>query len=118
MSLDKHLKFEQEVSTTIWNEKESKWIVKTKKGDTFEGNFFISAAGALVVPKYPKYKGMDLFKGKTIHTRKWDPKMNYEGKKVAVIGTGASAVQLVPAIVDKVKHLTLYQRSPAWVTPR
>ncbi len=78
----------------------------------------VAGAGILHVPFYPQIEGAGSFAGKTMHTAKWDDAYDLSAKRVAVIGTGASAIQLVPAIAEKVAHLDLYQRTPGWVIPR
>jgi cation diffusion facilitator CzcD-associated flavoprotein CzcO len=81
-------------------------------------DFIISAVGGLTEPKYPNIKGIDSFKGKLIHTANWDHSYHLEGKKVAVIGTGASAIQVIPEMAKIVKQLTVFQRSAPYLIPR
>jgi cation diffusion facilitator CzcD-associated flavoprotein CzcO len=78
----------------------------------------ISGMGGLSTPAYPNLPGLDAFQGKTFHSQKWDHAYDLNGKRVAVIGTGASAIQFVPEIQPKVSHLDLYQRTPPWVLPK
>ena len=78
----------------------------------------IDASGVLTVPKMPEIEGVDAFAGATLHTARWDHGQDLAGKRVAVIGTGASAVQVIPAIAPEVEHLTVFQRTPIWCLPK
>ena len=80
--------------------------------------FLISGAGALHIPRLPDIEGLAEFKGPAFHSAEWDHSVDLIGKRVAVIGTGASAIQIVPEIVKDVSELQLYQRTPPWVVPR
>lgn len=94
------------------------WQVSCEDGRVWTANFVINATGILSQPNIPTFKGQDQFKGKAMHTAQWDRDFDYRQKKVAVIGNGASAIQVVPTIAPEVKHLTVFQRTPHWVTPR
>jgi cation diffusion facilitator CzcD-associated flavoprotein CzcO len=94
------------------------WLVHLADEQVLKARYVISATGILNQPVRPNIEGIDSFKGKMIHTARWDHDYDINDKKVAVIGTGASAVQLVPAIADKVKQLKVYQRTPIWVVPK
>lgn len=78
----------------------------------------VSAIGGLAIPAYPKLPGLENFKGRAFHSQRWDHEYELGGKRVAVIGTGASAIQFIPEIQPKVRHLDLYQRTPPWVLPK
>ena len=78
----------------------------------------VTAAGYLNRPRWPDIKGRDTFAGNSIHSALWDPSLDLTGKKVAIIGAGCTAVQIVDACVDEVQHLTVFQRQPHWVAPR
>ena len=107
-----------EVARAEYDETAQLWRLTLKNGETFAARALVAGAGILHVPLYPAIKGADIFAGKAMHTATWDDSCDLSGKRVAVIGTGASAVQVVPAIADKVAHLDLYQRTPGWVIPR
>jgi cation diffusion facilitator CzcD-associated flavoprotein CzcO len=92
--------------------------VFTADGREYVGQFLISGAGALHIPSIPDIEGRDEFRGPAFHSAEWDHSVDLTGKRVAVIGTGASAIQIVPEIVGQVAELQLYQRTPAWVVPR
>lgn len=106
-----------ELREARWDEEQAHWEISTSLGD-LTANVLISATGALSTPTLPKVPGLELFRGKMFHSAEWDHEYDLAGKRVAVIGTGASAIQFVPAIVDQVEHLTLFQRTASWVMPK
>jgi cation diffusion facilitator CzcD-associated flavoprotein CzcO len=93
------------------------WYVQTQDGDIQQFDVVISATGILHTPKLPDIADRELFQGVAFHTARWDHNIRFEGKKVGVIGTGSTAVQLVPELVAIAKHVTLFQRTPQWVFP-
>lgn len=121
MGIADHVRFEQEVVTAVWDKADARWVVtiKRKDGTQYElrANAVISAAGLLNIPAYPDIPGMKEFKGPLFHGARWDHSLDLAGKTVAMIGTGASGMQIGPAIAPVVKHLTVFQRSPHWVRP-
>ena len=94
------------------------WRVQTDPGGEITARFVVNASGVLTVPKLPDIDGVDSFGGITMHTARWDHHQDLTGKRVAVIGTGASAVQLIPEIAPIVKELTVFQRTPIWCFPK
>lgn len=106
------------ITKVEFSEESKKWTVNLSDGDSLVGDYFISAVGALHVPNFPNVSGRDKFQGASFHTAEWDKSFVAKGKNVAVIGTGASAVQVVPALAEDVQSLTVFQRTPAWVPPR
>lgn len=116
--LRRHIAFDAKVSRSYWDDDECRWHVFTEAGQEYIAQFLISGAGALHIPSLPDIEGLDEFGGASFHSAEWDHSVDLTGKRVAVVGTGASAIQLVPQIVDKVGALQLYQRTPAWVLPR
>ncbi|MEV0059496.1 NAD(P)/FAD-dependent oxidoreductase [Nocardia sp. NPDC050718] len=114
--LDKHL-FDCDVLGMRWNAETARWEITTSRGD-FTADTVVSAVGALCEPSLPDIKGINEFKGEIFHSARWDHDVELAGKRVAVIGTGASAIQIVPAIAGKVAHLDLYQRTAPWLLPR
>jgi cation diffusion facilitator CzcD-associated flavoprotein CzcO len=110
-----HIKFNQEVVAADFDKVAGLWTITTKDGQTRQAHILVTACGQLNRPLYPRIKGIEDFAGKTFHSARWDHDFDVTGKTVAVIGTGASSIQFVPQIVPKVKHLTLFQRSGAWV---
>ncbi|MDG4664673.1 NAD(P)/FAD-dependent oxidoreductase [Mycobacterium sp. 236(2023)] len=119
--LRRSIEFGAEVDRAIWDDDELRWHVFTKDGREFIAQFLISGAGGLHIPLVPDFDGLDEYLaagGSAFHSAQWDHGVDIAGKKVAVIGTGASAIQIVPEIVNDVGELQLYQRTPAWVMPR
>lgn len=116
--LRRYVRFDSHVERAHWDDDESAWHVFTADGDEYVAQFLISGAGALHIPLVPEFAGLDEFEGESFHSAQWNHDVDITGKRVAVIGTGASAIQLVPAIVDQVAELQVYQRTPPWVMPR
>ncbi|OYD71484.1 flavin-containing monooxygenase [Rhodococcus sp. OK302] len=114
--LDKHI-FDCDVVSARWDEASSQWHVSTTKGE-FVAKIVVSAVGALCEPSLPDIKGIEGFKGEIFHSSRWNHDADLTGKRVAVIGTGASAIQIVPAIGKKVSRLDVYQRTAPWILPR
>ncbi|MCA0143633.1 NAD(P)/FAD-dependent oxidoreductase [Blastococcus sp. LR1] len=112
-----HCVFGADVTAARWDEGDRRWHVTTTAGE-FRARVLISAAGALADPTFPDIPGIESFEGTVMHSARWDSSHDISGEKVAVIGTGASAIQVVPAIQPQVESLTVYQRTPAWVVPR
>ncbi|ORL84334.1 flavin-containing monooxygenase [Prescottella equi] len=100
-----------------WDAHGRQWRVRTGRGD-LTATVLVAATGALSAPKLPDVPGVESFTGTTFHSATWDHGYDLAGKRVAVIGTGASAIQFVPEIVDRVEHLTLFQRTASWVLPK
>ncbi|MGP4046463.1 flavin-containing monooxygenase [Streptomyces sp. 2A115] len=115
--LRSHLRFNTEVKRMTWDGERLRWEIETSSG-TLTADVVVSAAGPLSDPKVPDVPGLDTFPGKVFHSARWDHDYALRGKRVAVIGTGASAIQIVPAIQPEVAKLTLFQRTPPWVLPR
>ncbi|MCW2739274.1 NAD(P)/FAD-dependent oxidoreductase [Nocardioides sp.] len=94
------------------------WTVRTRTGDVHRGRFLVNASGPLSTPVVPPFPGLDDFEGAAFHTNGWDHGVDLAGRRVAVIGSGASAAQVIPAIQPEVGELHVFQRSPHWVLPR
>lgn len=116
--LYRHIRFEQEMTGARWDEGERAWHVHSASGDEFVGQFLVAGVGALHIPKVPELPGIDRFAGTTFHSANWDHDYDLRDKNVAVVGTGASAVQFLPQIAPDVELLTLFQRTPPWVMPK
>ncbi len=101
-----------------WDEESGSWQVETSSGETISCTHLVSGCGALRKPVIAKIKGLENFKGKYFHSAQWDQSYDYKDKRVALIGTGASAVQIGPAMIDDVKKLHVFQRTPVWAFPR
>ena len=124
-----------EVVSARWDDTRNKWLIKTRSlrpstssghistssghvVDDHEVDVLITACGQLSLPRLPAIKGIDTFEGPAFHTAEWRHDVDLAGKRVAVLGTGCSAIQVVPAIQPMVDRLSVYQRSPAWTIPR
>ena len=94
-----------------------RWLIETS-GGTHEADFLLTACGQLSTPSVPAIPGLDAFAGPSFHTARWRHDVDLAGKRVAVVGTGCSAIQVVPAIQPHVAHLDVYQRSPGWTIPK
>src|SRR3954447_16367843 len=109
--------FNTEVTSARWDAGRNRWLVDTTSGP-FSADVLVSAVGALCEPARPDIKGIESFRGELFHSARWNHDADLLGKRVALIGTGASAVQIGPAIADDVAHLDVYQRTAPWVMPR
>jgi cation diffusion facilitator CzcD-associated flavoprotein CzcO len=114
--LREHIRVDCEVAGAAWDETEGVWRVETAQGP-FAVQLLIAAPGFLSEPATPALPGLDTFEGVTFHTARWNHDHDLTGRRVAVIGTGASAIQTVPQIQPIVEHLDVFQRTPPWVMP-
>jgi cation diffusion facilitator CzcD-associated flavoprotein CzcO len=113
-----HLVPRTRVSTMCWSDDDRRWTVTTADGATHEFDAVVTAVGMLDVPNIPDIPGADRFRGRAFHSSNWDHSRSTAGERVASIGTGASAIQYVPEIAADAAHLTVFQRTPIWVSPR
>ena len=113
------VRFETEVLDAVWHEADAVWsvTVRTPTGatETIVAHALVSAVGQLNRPKLPDIPGRDSFAGSTFHSARWDPSVDLAGRRVAIIGTGASAAQFIPAVAQEAGHLTVFQRTPPWL---
>lgn len=114
--MDKHV-FGTDVTSARWNSETNRWDVESTTGD-YSAKIVVSAVGALCEPNLPDIDGIEDFEGDVFHSAQWNHDVSLDGKRVAVIGTGASAIQIVPAIAGGVEHLDVYQRTAPWILPR
>jgi cation diffusion facilitator CzcD-associated flavoprotein CzcO len=112
-----HIRFHCRVQDASWDGERRRWNVRTSDGE-LTCDVLVSGAGALSAPKLPPIDGADDFRGKVFHSADWDHEHDLTGERVAVIGTGASSIQIVPEIQPKVASLKVFQRTPAWIVPR
>ncbi|MFD3521970.1 flavin-containing monooxygenase [Streptomyces sp. NPDC058653] len=112
-----HIRLNHEVLLMRWIAEAALWEIETSRG-TLTADVVVSATGALSDPRVPDTPGLDSFPGKVFHSARWDHGFDPRGKRVAVVGTGASAIQIVPALQPDVARLTLFQRTPPWVMRR
>ena len=123
-----HIRFNSSVEEARWDDRTSKWHITIRNFDCEEGgkihryvvvsDFLVSAVGQLSSPNYPNIKGLSNFKGKIVHSARWDPSYDLRGKRVGIIGTGATAAQIVPEVARECERLVVFQRSPSHVVPR
>jgi cation diffusion facilitator CzcD-associated flavoprotein CzcO len=111
-----HIRFDQEVVAAEWDEDRARWRLTTPHG-TLEADVVVSGVGALSEPSIPRLEGLDRFRGAVFHSARWDHDADLAGKRVAVVGTGASAIQFVPHIQPQVRSLAVFQRTPPWIMP-
>ena len=113
----RHVVFGADVTSARWDGGERRWRVRTTAGDV-RAQLLVSAAGALADPVSPDIPGLEGFRGTVMHSARWDHGHDLTGERVAVIGTGASAIQVVPAIQPEVGRVMVYQRTAPWIVPR
>ncbi|MDB4975233.1 MAG: NAD(P)/FAD-dependent oxidoreductase [Myxococcaceae bacterium] len=113
-----HIHFGNGLVEGRYDEARGLWLAKTQRGDTIEARAVITGCGAFNKPVVPDIKGIHEFQGELLHTARWKKGASLKGKRVAVIGTGASAIQVVPAIAPDTAKLTLFQRTPPWIMPK
>ncbi len=116
--LEPHIRLRTEVTEAHWDEASSLWMVRTRDGEMFEAQSLVTATGQLNRPFRPRLPGIESFSGAVFHSAEWRHDYDLRGKTIAVIGTGASAIQFVPAIAPLAGKLTVFQRSAAYVLPK
>ena len=119
--LDEHISYGSTVERMDWDDGARRWNVRDRPGrrlSSYRARAVVSAAGALHLPSYPDIPGAERFGGAAFHSARWDRSCDLAGKRVAVIGTGASAIQFVPEIAKQAARLTVFQRTPPWIHPR
>ena len=116
--LRRHMRFGARVTSAVYDESAAGWTATTSEGTEYRSRFLVAATGILSVPYFPDVPGRDDFRGVSHHTGRWPTTaVDFAGKRVAVIGTGSSGVQVIPAVAGEVAALTVYQRSANWCTP-
>jgi cation diffusion facilitator CzcD-associated flavoprotein CzcO len=113
-----HVRFNKALRSAVFDEAQGVWRLEFSDGERAEANVLVSAVGQLHRPVYPAIEGRERFQGRAFHSAHWDHAYDFAGKQVAVIGTGASAVQFVPVIARQVGKLYVLQRSPGWCIPK
>ncbi len=117
-NLYKHAKLGVEAQEIRWVEEQKRWNITCSDGSVFTPRILIGAQGPLHFPKMPEIEGIETFKGQSVHSASWDPKLDYKGKKVVCVGSAASAVQLIPHVAKTAKDLYVVQRTPNWIAPQ
>jgi cation diffusion facilitator CzcD-associated flavoprotein CzcO len=116
--LEPRIQFGVEVNGLVFDETQGVWTLKAKGRRKFQARTVVMASGPLPDHKWPDIRGLDTYGGHKIHSARWDHDYDFSGKRVAVIGTGASAVQIVPELVKQAEFVKVFQRTPGWVLPR
>jgi cation diffusion facilitator CzcD-associated flavoprotein CzcO len=116
--LGPHIRFEQKVDGAEFDTARGTWTVRLASGETLEARALVLGNGALHIPSQPDIPGLEQFQGARFHSAQWDHDYDLGGKRVAVIGTGASAIQIVPEIAKQVSKLEVFQRTPPWIAPK
>ncbi len=116
--LRRRIRFQTAATAATFEDRHGVWTVTTNRGDTIRARSLACCAGGLSHPTNPKIDGLETFAGTMFHSARWNHSAKLEKKRVGVIGTGASAIQIVPEIVDKVRTLNVFQRTPPWIVPR
>ncbi len=112
------IRLNTEINGAAFDEEADLWEMSTADGRTITARFVVGATGVFSQPKPPDIEGLDSFEGTVMHTARWDHGQDLRGRRVAVIGTGASAVQVIPSIAPEVERLTVFQRTPIWCLPK
>jgi cation diffusion facilitator CzcD-associated flavoprotein CzcO len=116
--LRRDIQFRSRVAAAVYDDASRSWSITLEDGSSFSARFLITAMGPLSTPTLPRIEGRDSFKGASFHTARWPKEpVDFAGKRVAVIGTGATGVQTIQTIAGKVGHLTVFQRTPNWCAP-
>nr|POF05876.1 baeyer-villiger monooxygenase [Quercus suber] len=128
-NLYQHVRFNSTVEDATWDDEAKKWKVRvttpkeSKEGEfspeyVITSDFLVSAVGQLNQPKWPAIEGLDSFEGKKMHSARWDWSFDLKDKNIAILGNGCTAVQILPELQKVAKHVTVFQRTPNWITPR
>lgn len=116
-NLDESIRYDCKVVSARWCDDTSTWTVKTNQGDELVSEILINAGGILNNLQMPNIQGLDDFTGSILHTAAWDSSVNLTNKAVALIGSGASSIQVLPQIQAKCRHVDVYIRTPSWISP-
>jgi cation diffusion facilitator CzcD-associated flavoprotein CzcO len=116
--LRSHFRFDTRVASVVWEASQHAYRVSTGAGQTILAETVISAVGFLSDPRYPDWPGLDTFRGPKFHTARWESEHDLTARRVAVVGSGSSAAQVVPALAGKVGKVVMFQREPGWVLPK
>ncbi len=112
------IRFKETVEAVTWDDASHEYVVRTAAGEHERFAFVVSCVGLFAAPKYPDWPGLEDFAGEVVHTAEWDEALDISGKKIAVVGTGSSAAQVVPTVAPQAESVTVYQRQPGWVLPK
>ncbi|MFO0995289.1 MAG: NAD(P)/FAD-dependent oxidoreductase [Alphaproteobacteria bacterium] len=116
--LRKDIRFKERVLSAVFDEAKRRWTVRTSAGAEYSGQYCVMGTGCLSLTNTPRFKGIETFKGDTYHTGQWPhERVDFTGRRVAVIGTGSSAIQTIPVVAKEAKHLFVFQRTPNYTVP-
>jgi len=116
--LRRDIQFDTRVKSAVFDEIGNRWIIRTDRGDQVSAKYCVMASGCLSTPKLPEYKGVETFQGRWYHTGQWpSEEVDFAGQRVGVIGTGSSAIQVIPNIARQAAHLFVFQRTPNFSIP-
>jgi cation diffusion facilitator CzcD-associated flavoprotein CzcO len=113
-----HLHLNEETKSAVWDDTRAVWKITTSKGKSYEANAIVAALGQLNRPALPNIEGRESFDGPAFHSARWDHAVDLKGKRVAIIGSAASAVQIIPEVAKVAGHLSVFQRTANWLVPR
>jgi cation diffusion facilitator CzcD-associated flavoprotein CzcO len=113
-----HIRFGHEVEGADFDDKSGRWLIRVRRGDDVEARFLVAGTGQLSLPSDPRIPGLESFQGKVFHSARWEHDYDLDGRRVAVAGTGASAIQFVPAVAPRVARMHIFQRSAPYVLPK
>lgn len=116
--LRSRMRFDTKIDRIDFEDDTNRWRVTTAAGDTMTARFVVNATGTFPEPKIPEFNGIENFAGPVLHTARWDSTVDLTGKRVGIVGTGASGVQLISAVATEVAQLTVFQRTPIWIVPK
>lgn len=116
--LGPHLRFGQRIERAVFDEPEGRWTIQLADGRTLRARHFVCSTGPLSRPRLPDIPGIDRFAGRILHSARWDAAFDATGQRIAVIGTGSTASQLIPPLAERAARLTVFQRTANWVLPR
>ena len=112
-----HIQLNTEIVSADFQEGNGLWLVKTRAGEEFTCKYFVSAMGMISEPVIPKFKGMENFKGACFHSARWPEGLDYEGKRIGIIGAGSTTVQMLPVTAETAKSVTVFQRTANFIMP-
>ena len=116
--LGQHILYDTEITETTYQEETGFWTLKARDGREFSARALVFGTGGLNIPNIPAIPGIEEYGGEIFHSNVWDHSVDLTDKNVAIVGTGASAIQIIPEVVSKVQSLTIFQRTPPWIVPR
>jgi 4-hydroxyacetophenone monooxygenase len=121
LGLGESISYEHEVEEGVWNDRTNKWTLRITNSEGVrsaeEVDVIVSAVGQLNRPSFPDIRGIDAFEGESFHSARWDHDLDFDAKRVGVVGSGASAIQFIPWLAERAEQVTIYQRTPPWLLP-